>query len=416
MDLAKLRKTVNETQSVEELIELEKKLSELFASNKNTEEASQRLPSSSLPQTSSFPFSKPTPNNWRKLSEDIFSTYAEIQELLVVCEMCIENATCFLKYFSSAQNVFENLEAWESKCQHISEQIEHLNEKASQLQLPRRLLAEENALLPELKTKGKSAFEKLKASKFSREQQSVLNVEKEFVHQMSKLGKWAEKQVVNLEGEEQNPEHLQSFAYDFANRAGELISTVEKIFKKVQGVALDDCDVVKSLREFGEMWFYLLDTLQERLSSAVIEVHDSTPLEALLSECLKMYFKPLLKFIGDIQSASAEKSIDVENVSSVLTTAEGLEDLQKMLESWRERYCLQKNAFSVFKEVALSRLTYVPTEDTVLSEQRQQEIDIVVNELQSWVEEESRSQSWSSVFNDFAEIKNTVLQIAGDSA
>lgn len=416
MDLDKLRETVTKTQSVEELIELEEKLRELFVSDKNAEKGSVRLPSPSLPQTRPFPFSKPTSNNWRKLSEDIFTTYAEIQKLLVVCEMCAENATCFLNYFSSVQDAFQNSEAWEAKCQHIAEQIGHLNEKVSQLQLPCHLLAEENELLSELRTKGKAAVNTVNVSKFSKEQQSVMMVKKEFIYQMNKLGKWTEKQVVNLEGEKENPEHLQSFAYGFTNRARELTSIVEKLFEKVQGVALDDRKVVKALREFGEMWFYLLDSLTERLSFAVIEVHDSTPLEALLSECLEMYFKPLLEFIGEVHSASTEKSMNVENLSSVLTTAEGLKDLQKMLESWRERYCLQKNAFNLFKEVALSRLTYVPSEDTVLSEQRQQETDIVVNELQSWVEEESRSESWSSVFNAFAELKKTVLQIANNSS
>lgn len=415
MDLTKLCRDVKEAQTIEEMIALDAKVLPLFALDENTHNKDFR-PLTVRSCEVNVQSSSLTAFQFRKFCDDLSVIHGEIQDLITICDMCMKETDCFRKYSKSAQAIFATKEAWEKKRKHVMHQLVQLREKAKQLHLPLHLLAEENELFLELEKKGLAALEMVKECQSAEEQQQPALVKKNFLAELDKIVQWTEEQVVNLEAVQEDSADLQLFAYDLIAPARKLMVTVDALFDKVRESALVDAEVVKRLRQFGEMWFYLFDALAERLSFTMIEIHDTKPLEELLLESTETYFMDLPKFIQEVNSACTEaKGTTGDETAAALTTAVGLHDFEKLLASWRERYSLQKSAFNLFRNSALSRLTYVASEDTVLSVQRQHDLDTVTKDLTKWAEEESRSESWSDIYNAVVNVKRTVSQMLKSS-
>lgn len=415
MELTELRRLLDNAQSLEELIGLEAKIAPFFASDYSTAEAVLSPQKNSNTEMNAMPSSMLNAVQWSKLADDFSAVHRAIQELLALCEMCTKETEGFIEYSKTAQVVFASTENWDNKRKCVMERFTQLREKAGQFNLSPLLLEEEKLLL-DVEKKGLVTLAKVKKYREDKEQDQPLLVKKDVLAQFDTLQQWTEKQVVNLEAVQEDTVDLQTFSYDVIASAGELMDTIDALFEKVHGASLDDPDVVKSLRQFGEMWFYLLDSLVDRLSFAMIETHDTLPLETLLSTCSETYFTALREFIQKVKHECSEKIDGTRTeLSSVLSTAEGLKDYDKLLGSWRERYSLQKSAFNLFRNAGVSRLTYVPSEDIVLSVQRQHELDCVANELRSWGEEESRSESWMDIYNAIVDVKKRVTKMISGS-
>lgn len=430
MQYEEFRSSILRSESLEELIALEQKTSLFFLDDewylkqqKDTHQreeaalAAEELEKSYTQEVmvgsaSSSLAVVPSGFAWKKFSTAISTVHSELESLCTVCDVCSRDPKRF-SVSSPPNDVLQNETEWKNKMNSISDFLDRLHQSASDLHVSPSVLDDEEKLLKNVRIKGYEALACLRKMKEKNEEHNALK--KKFLSRLQKLNDWCEKQVLNLEAMQDNPVDMQTYAFDFVGPSEEIVEKLSSLFKSVEKFALEDGEIIAALKDFYEMWLYLLDSLVDRLACMMCELHDTKPLEVLIDECTA-YLKRIPTFMGEINQLLEATSVigsTKEECNAVLVVARGLQDLEKILEQWKERYVLQKASSDLFKQASLSRLTFLPsTEKLVIqSVQRQQEYENVSNELRSWAEEESHSDSWREVYSAIVAIKNRISRL-----
>lgn len=381
MDHATLLSRIEESATLEQLIALEDEAASQFS----------YLDSNYSLATSG---ALPTASDWKTFCDEVSSFHGELQLILTVCKILADKPEG-----SASLDVLSNEEKWSAKNKRLQEEYENLKRVAKKNNFPDHVLSEEKRLLREVQQGAKRVLD---ASLVVNEEESNLQAAKSrFLSRLQRLNDWVEKQVVNLEAMKENEKDLQAFAYRFVEASSSLTEKLCKTFDEVKEFILKDKEMLFSLQQFVELWFYLLDQLLHCLAQAVCEIHDSTPLEEVAGEC-SMYLKQLPEIFSKHANTSGPHSLQ--------STAEDAQEFATILETWRDRYTFQQSAMKFFRETALSRLTYIPSDDKYVVDavQRQQEYEQIVGELRAWAEEESRTVSWRSIYDKITMLQDTV--------
>eukprot|EP00796_Vickermania_ingenoplastis_P005079 gene5079-3665_t len=349
--------------------------------------------------------------SWKRFSSQLARLHAEEELLLAVCETACNDPHHYPKSYEPF-DVLADPEKWSKTINNIAESLAQLQETAEAIQAPSEACKENVELLDELRGKGAKSLNALRVAKGSNETQT--KQKQKFLSHLSKLNAWAEKQVVNLEAMHEDPADLQAFAFDFVGPCGDVTHKLVTVFESIAPFALYDDDIVAALQSFHELWFYLLDSLVHRLSCLMCELHDTKPLEELLQECVS-YLRRLPVFVRELKDTTRPSVGGSSNMefNNILAAAEGLSNLEDVLKAWREHHALLQSILGDFREMLLSRLTFVPSDEALImqSVQRQQEYESVVGELRTWAEEESHAESWREVYSSIVTIKNRVCDM-----
>lgn len=403
----------SQSASLDELVKLEEEASAFFSSFMDSGKNEPNVAAQVVEETGSSVLRKRFSGQpWRRYGMKAAELQAELSVLLVMAETCLKDPKQFPTSIHSYSLLGEK-EACNVKIDALRDMLDELKEERSRLDLPFLSLKSDEGLLEEVQRKVSEATHAL-----SREEEVAAHdtrVKKRFLSHLQKLGEWTEKQVINLESVQEDPSDIQAFAFDFVAPCADVAEKLDSIFAPVRDLA-SDAEVTSALSEFCEMWFFLLDSLVHRLSCLVIELHDTKPLDTLLGESVEFLQRApdVLRGLQESLVVSSARPTAQEECATVTAYCDSFPALATMLGSWRERYALQQSAVEMFREVALSRLTFVPSDEkrVIQSIQRQQDFDAVTEELRAWAEEESHADSWREIYSSIVALKNRVSALA----
>lgn len=333
---------------------------------------------------------------WESFSVAVAAFHADLFLLLTLFEIGADDPqSCQLT--EAPLNCLLSEESWRQKQDELFDRYASLERSIPPGILELEPLRSERDLLNKVKVAGDRAL-----AAFQDDHSSDSSVEKALA-ELKVLNEWTEKQVLNLESIQDDSKSLQGFAYEVVQPVHRVLEKAQTLIASIE-LSSKDARLLEALKQFNEMWLYFLSSLRNRLDCVLCELHDSKPLELLVSECVA-YLKRLPSFMEEIDDLQL-----LPAGHDGVIAATRVEEFQKTLEAWKERYAQLRLALMLFYQASLSGLTWLPTEESLIvqSAQRQQEFETVSRELQEWAEEESHSDTWREVYGSIVAIKNRV--------
>ncbi|KAH9582258.1 hypothetical protein LSM04_008492 [Trypanosoma melophagium] len=245
------------------------------------------------------------------------------------------------------------------------------------------------------------------------------NSVKQFETHQRRLVAWCRQQQANLAALS-DPDYVQEFCASMLGHFKVMSDNYTALLKTAESL-LDNATVQEKLLEANETWVHLQVKTLERLQQTLYEVNENIVLEEHVEEhssfCLQLgsFIEEVLNSLTAIRDTTSplhQRSLslarDCEALRELLPEND---DLCKRLIDFAGRMRIQREAYNCYRSAALSRVTYLTSSADIATEaaRRKEEFESCVDELQTWADEKSKTDSWRDIRDQIGNIK-TLLQ------